>query len=138
VRVKNRGTRSANNVTVSAYHGGPANGLTWPHGWMPMTTPSLPLGTIPSRGAAVVGPFVWTPQFVGDESMLMIASADGDLPNTDTRTGLPCATGPTPHQRLVPFDNNIGQRNVTPVSAGRHQRDSKAAKSSPRLPSDHA
>jgi zinc metalloprotease ZmpB len=28
------------------------------------------------------------------------------------------ATGPTPHWRLVPFDNNIGQRNVAPVAGG--------------------
>jgi len=48
----------------------------------------------------------------------MIASADGDLPNTDASTGLACASGPTPHWRLVPFDNNIGQRNVAPVAGG--------------------
>jgi hypothetical protein len=50
--------------------------------------------------------------------MLMIASADGDLPNTDPSTLLPCAIGPTPHWHLVPFDNNIGQRNVAPVAGG--------------------
>ena len=33
-------------------------------------------------------------------------------------SGLPCAAGPTPHWRLVPFDNNIGQRNVAPVAGG--------------------
>jgi len=32
--------------------------------------------------------------------------------------GVPCAAGPTPHWRLVPFDNNIGQRNVAPVAGG--------------------
>jgi hypothetical protein len=42
--------------------------------------------------------------------------ADGDLPNTNPLAGLPCAVGPTPHWRLVPFDNNLGQRNVTPVT----------------------
>jgi zinc metalloprotease ZmpB len=117
VRVKNRGTQTANNVTVSGYHASPATALTWPHDWTAMTTASLAAGPIPSRGSIVVGPFVWTPQFVGHECMLMIASADGDLPNTDPSTYLPCATGPTPHWRLVPFDNNIGQRNVTPVIA---------------------
>ena len=48
----------------------------------------------------------------------MYANADGDLSNADAATGLPCATGPTPHWRLVPFDNNIGQRNVAPVAGG--------------------
>jgi zinc metalloprotease ZmpB len=83
-----------------------------------MTTASLPAGSIPPGGSTVVGPFTWTPQVVGHECMLMIASADGDLPNTDPATLLPCATGPTPHWRLVPFDNNIGQRNVAPVAGG--------------------
>src|SRR5688572_1591318 len=31
---------------------------------------------------------------------------------------MPCASGPTPHWRLVPFDNNIGQRNVAPMPGG--------------------
>jgi len=81
-----------------------------------MTTAALTAESIASGGSAVVGPFIWTPQFRGQECMLMIASADGDLPNNDPATGLPCAQGPTPHWRLVPFDNNIGQRNVTLVA----------------------
>ena len=118
VRVKNRGTQSANNVTVSGYHASPASGLTWPGDWIAMTTASLPAGSIPSGGSMIVGPFVWTPQFLGEECMLIIASADGDLPNTDPASGLSCATGPTPHWRLVPFDNNLGQRNVVTVACG--------------------
>lgn len=118
VRVKNRGTQTANNVSVSGYHTSPATGLTWPDDWTPMTTASVPGGSIPSGGSTIVGPFSWTPEFIGHECMLMIATADGDLPNTDPATGLACATGPTPHWRLVPFDNNIGQRNVAPVAGG--------------------
>jgi hypothetical protein len=30
----------------------------------------------------------------------------------------PAAAGPIPHWRLVPFDNNIAQRNVAPVPGG--------------------
>jgi hypothetical protein len=116
VRVKNRGTQSANNVVVSGYQASPASGLTWPGDWIPMTTASLPAGSIPSGGSAIIGPFAWTPQFLGHECMLMIAGADGDLPNTDPSAGLPCATGPTPHWRLVPFDNNLGQRNIMPIA----------------------
>ena len=119
VRVKNRGTQSADNVIVAGYHTKPASGLTWPDDWIPMTPPpSLPARSIPPLGSTIVGPFVWTPQFVGHECILMIASADGDKPNTDPSTLLPCATGPTPHWHLVPFDNNIGQRNVAPVAGG--------------------
>jgi hypothetical protein len=36
------------------------------------------------------------------------SQADGDPSNADT------VNGPIPHWRLVPFDNNIGQRNVSP------------------------
>jgi hypothetical protein len=119
VRVRNRGTQMANNVSVFGYHADPASDLTWPGDWAAMTTAVLPADSISSGGSSVVGPFIWTPQFLGNECMLMIVSADGDPPNTDPSTGLPCATGPTPHWRLVPFDNNIGQRNVTPVAAVR-------------------
>jgi hypothetical protein len=117
-RVKNRGTQTANNVSVSGYHTTPASGLNWPDDWTAMDTASVSAGSIASGGSAIVGPLAWTPQFIGHECMLMIATADGDLANTDPATGLPCATGPTPHWRLVPFDNNIGQRNVAPVSGG--------------------
>jgi len=118
VRVKNRGTQPANNVSVSGYHSSPSSGLTWPHDWTAMTTASVSGGSIASGGSTIIGPFVWTPQFIGHECMLMVASADGDPANTDPATGLPCATGPTPGWRLVPFDNNIGQRNVAPVPGG--------------------
>ena len=123
VRVKNRGTQTANDVTVCGYQADPASGLNWPNDWTAMTTASLPADPIASGGSTIVGPFVWTPRFLGSECMLMIASADGDLPNTDPSTGLPCARGPTPHWRLVPFDNNIGQHNVTPVASGTIQED---------------
>src|SRR5262249_49082153 len=106
VRVKNRGTQTADNVTVSGYHADPASGLAWPGDWTPMRTAALRAGAIVSGGSAILGPFVWAPQCPGNECLLMIASADGDLPNTDPSTGLPCARGPTPHSRLVPFDNN--------------------------------
>lgn len=118
VRVKNRGTQTANNVSVSGYHTSPATGLNWPDDWTPMTTATVAAGSIASGDSAIVGPFEWTPEFIGHECMLMIATADGDLANTDPSTGFPCAAGPTPHWRLVPFDNNIGQRNVAPVAGG--------------------
>ena len=61
-----------------------------------MTTAALPAESIASGGSAVVGPFIWTPQFRDQECMLMIASADGDLPNTDPATELPCANRNAP------------------------------------------
>ncbi|HEV2175767.1 MAG TPA: hypothetical protein VGW33_00965 [Terriglobia bacterium] len=120
VYISNRGTQPASNVVVSAYHCKPSTGLLWPDDWQPMTTASINVSGNLAAGAAnvLVGPFEWTPTALGHECMLMSVSATGDLSNADSASGLPCAAGPTPHWRLVPFDNNIGQRNVAPVAGG--------------------
>ncbi|WP_353828163.1 hypothetical protein [Agromyces sp. SYSU T0242] len=109
VRVKNRGTHTADEVRVDAYHALPGAGLTFPGDWTPMTTATLPGASIPSGGSTVVGPFAFVPTQVGHECLLAVAHAAGD-PGNDTTI-----TGPIPEHRLVPFDNNIGQRNVSPV-----------------------
>lgn len=116
VRVKNRGTQPANNVVVKVFQGDPASGLVWPTGWQAVTTPQLPAaGPIPPGDQTVVGPFEWTPQISGQESLLASVSAPdapgapGDLSNADT------VNGAIPHWRLVPFDNNVAQRNVSPT-----------------------
>jgi zinc metalloprotease ZmpB len=119
VNVANRGTQAASNVVVSAYHCKPSAGLLWPDDWSAMTTASITVpGTIASGATVLVGPFEWTPSEIGHECMLMSVSATGDISNNDPASGFPCAVGPTPHWRLVPFDNNIGQRNVAPVAGG--------------------
>jgi hypothetical protein len=111
-RVKNRGSQTAQNVVVSAYNCQPATGLVWPDDWQAMTTASLPSADIPSGASQIVGPFEWTPQVIGHECVLASVTADGDTSNADT------VAGPIPHWRLVPFDNNIGQRNLAPVAGG--------------------
>jgi zinc metalloprotease ZmpB len=119
VRVKNRGTQHANNVVVRGYSANPGVGLSWPGDWTPMNTPQITVaGGIPPGGSVVVGPFRWKPRSVGHECMFMEVSATGDLSNIDAGTFFPCAAGPTPEWRLVPFDNNLGQRNVAPVPGG--------------------
>jgi hypothetical protein len=118
VRVRNRGSQQANNVVVRGYSANPSAVLSWPDDWTPMDTPQLDVaGGVPAGGNVVVGPFQWTPRNVGKETMLMEVSADGDFSNIDRRTFFPCATGPTQEWQLVPFDNNLGQRNVTPIAA---------------------
>jgi zinc metalloprotease ZmpB len=110
VRVKNRGTQAAPNVRVDAYHCLPGAGLSFPDDWQPMHTPTLPAGAaLPSGGQTIVGPFVFVPTQVGHECLLAIAHADGDAGNDTT------IQGTIPEHRFVPFDNNIGQRNVSPV-----------------------
>ena len=119
VRLHNRGGQQANNVIVNAYHCRPSTGLLWPSDWQAMTTPQLIVpGGVPAGGSVVVGPFDWTPTVAGHECLLVYANATGDLSNADALSGLPCAAGPTPHWWLVPFDNNLGQRNVAPVAGG--------------------
>jgi hypothetical protein len=116
VRVKNRGTQPANSVRVDAYHCLPGTGLAFPDDWQPMTTATLSLGTpIAPGGSAIVGPFEFTPTQVGHECLLAIAHADGD-PGNDTTL-----MGTIGENRLVPFDNNIGQRNVNPVPPSFHR-----------------
>ncbi len=110
VRVKNRGTQTAENVRVDAYHALPGTGLAFPDDWQPMATASLPAsGSIASGGSTIVGPFAFVPTQVGHECLLAIAHAKGDQGNNTT------INGTIPESRLVPFDNNIGQRNVNPV-----------------------
>ncbi len=119
VRVNNRGTQAANGVVVRTYHCVPATGLVWPDDWILTTTGEIAVaGSIPAGGDVIVGPFTWTPQVIGHECLLASVSADGDLANIDAASGLPAATGPSPHWWIVPNDNNIAQRNVAPVPGG--------------------
>jgi hypothetical protein len=109
----------AQNLVVRTYHCVPATGLVWPDDWQPTTTGQLSVpGPLASGADVIVGPFEWTPQVIGHECLLAEVSADGDLSNVDPTGMLPAASGPIPHWRLVPFDNNIVQRNVAPVPGG--------------------
>ena len=114
VKVKNRGTQTATGVVVNAYHANPAAGLVYPNDWQPMTTPQLAAGNVAPNSVAevIVGPFEWVPTHVGHECMFMVVSAVGDASNTSNLT----AGDSIAEWRLVPNDNNIGQRNVFPVS----------------------
>jgi hypothetical protein len=112
VRIKNRGTQPATKIVVKGFHCLPGVGLEFPTDWLPMATPQL---TAPNLAASdnvgeVVGPFKWMPSQVGHECMFFSVSASGDPGNIDGRV-----VGPIPEWRLVPHDNNIGQRNVHPV-----------------------
>ncbi|MBI2853074.1 MAG: hypothetical protein HYX84_08285 [Chloroflexi bacterium] len=116
VKIKNRGTQTATNVIVKGFHCKPSAGLVWPNDWQAMTTAQLSAANIPPNNSAeiTVGPFEWVPTEVGHECMLMIVSATGDPSNISNFT----AGDSIPHWRLVPHDNNIGQRNVVPIAGG--------------------
>lgn len=119
VRIRNRGTAAATNVVVKGYSANPGAGLSWPADWKPMIVASIAVpGSIAPGAVLVVGPFKWKPQNVGHECMFMEVTTPADRSNIDAATFFPCATGPTPEWRLIPFDNNLGQRNVAPVAGG--------------------
>jgi hypothetical protein len=123
VRVRNRGTQTANGVRVHGYHCRPSAGLVWPDDWQPMTTASLTvIGGIPSGGQALVGPFAWRPRHRDHECMFMSVSAPGDRANNDTASSMPCAAGPAPLWQMVPCDNNLGLRALIPVPGGGRRR----------------
>lgn len=118
VKIKNRGMQQAQNVVVYGYHTKPGAGLNWPGDFDPFTTASINVGTVNANNTqeVVVGPFEWTPNInaYGHDCMLMLVTADGDASNVDNFT----AGETIPEWRLVPNDNNVGQRNVNPVPGG--------------------
>ena len=118
VKIKNRGTQLATNVTVRAFHCRPSAGLVYPDDWQPMTIAQLPAQNVQPAAEVLVGPFDWMPSQVGHECMFMVVSAPDDLSNIDNFT----ANDSMEEWRLVPNDNNIGQRNVSPVVSATSQR----------------
>jgi hypothetical protein len=119
VKVKNRGTMVATNVTVKGFHSLPGAGLTWPTDFVAMTPAAgLTAASVPanSAGEVMLGPFEWVPNTnaYGHDCVLMIASVSGDPSNVDNF--IPGET--IAEWRLVPNDNNVGQRNVQLVPGG--------------------
>lgn len=118
VKIKNRGTAQAQNVVVKGFHCKPSAGVLWPTNLQPMTTTAIAVGTLAANNGEekLVGPFEWTPveNAWGHDCMMMIVSATGDPSNVDNFT----AGEVVEDWRLVPNDNNVGQRNVTLVPGG--------------------
>jgi hypothetical protein len=119
VKVMNRGTSSATDVNVRGFHCLPGAGLTWPTDFTEMN----PIGglNVASIGAnnseeITVGPFKWIPNenVYGHDCILVVVSTDGDPSNIDNFTG----SETIEEWRLVPNDNNVGQRNVSIVPGG--------------------
>jgi hypothetical protein len=118
VKIKNRGTQTANNVVVRGFHTKPAAGLLWPVDFEAFTTAQVSVGTLGANNSQekIVGPFEWEPNVnaYGHDCMLMIVSATSDPSNIDNFTPGEVIA----EWRLVPNDNNIGQRNVNLLPGG--------------------
>jgi len=127
VRVRNRGTTQAQNVKVRGFHVRPGGAAVWPTDFQPLTTPHLAVGTLApnNQQEKIVGPFAWVPTTgaFGRDSLLMVASANGDPSNTDHFT----ASASIPDWRLVPNDNNIGMRTVVPTAGESPQPEDSGA-----------
>lgn len=117
VRVKNKGTDMAGSgpITVKAFHADPGIGLTWPDDWVPMDTPSITVPNVLPGGAnhVVVGPFPWTPTVVGHECVVAVVECANDHAIEQDLL----LTDHVGDGDLVPFDNNMGQRNLAPTPA---------------------
>jgi hypothetical protein len=111
VRVRNRGTGTASDPSVVLHSADPTSGLQWPAAWTSVAPQQAAGGPIASGGDAVVGPFSWSPAAAGPLALLAGATATGDDSNADT------ISGPIEHWRLIPFDNNLAQRDVEVESA---------------------
>ncbi|KAI9771881.1 MAG: hypothetical protein M1840_001651 [Geoglossum simile] len=117
-RVKNRGSNAAGSgpVKVRVFHCSPGIGLVWPDDWVEMDASQVtqPLNILPGTGNGdIVGPFTWIPTEIGHECVLAIVECANDRAVTQD---LP-ASAHVEHSKLVPFDNNIAQRNLVPTLA---------------------
>ena len=116
VKIKNRGTQAASNITVRGFHTLPGAGLTWPGDFAEFSpTGGLNVASLAANSSEeiTVGPFEWEPNLnaYGHDCMLMVVSTAPDPANIDHFT----PGESIPEWRLVPNDNNIGQRNVIPA-----------------------
>lgn len=111
-RVRNRGSSTANQVNVRGFHCKPLAGHVWPTDFTTMDTPEIGAPTIQPNDSEeiLVGPFEWVPNpnEDGDDSMMMVVSAEGDPDNADKYH----AGRTIEDWRLVPNDNNIAIRTV--------------------------
>jgi hypothetical protein len=117
VTIKNRGVKPATGVVVRAFQARPQSKRLFPRDYEPMKPGRLTVARVAPNSSTkmVVGPFAWMPSGGGQDYLLMIASADGDPSNVDNFVGRESI----PDWRLVPNDNNIGQRRVSIVKEGR-------------------
>ena len=112
VRVRNRGSASlpAGAATLRAYHCDPGTGMVWPRHFTGLGQLTV-TEAVPAGGAVRVGPFVWTPRVADHECLLAVVSTPQDLAVPDVYPG------ELNHGLLVRYDNNVGQRNVSPQLA---------------------
>ena len=116
MKLKNRGTQTANGVRVRGFHCRPSAGAIWSTGVQAMTTEMIDVGTVrgKNREEKIVGPFEWMPiDGRGHDCLFMVASSNQDPTNISSLTDEEMV----PTWRLIPNDNNVAQRSVQVVPA---------------------
>ena len=109
IKLSNRGTTSASDITIKGYQSNSQSHFDWPANWHSLTTPEVSEpGPIASNQSTIVGPFQWEPAFDGENGILMVASNNEDPSISDNPVIQNKVLG---NWRLVPVDNNIAQRN---------------------------
>lgn len=112
VKVKRKGTGNPGTVNVKAFSCSPGTGLSWPTHWTASSPASLSATTLATATEEWVGPFEFTPTEVNHACVFAIVEAANDSANTQN------LVGNVPHWMLISFDNNIAQRNLSPVPGG--------------------
>ncbi|KAK6523089.1 hypothetical protein TWF694_005987 [Orbilia ellipsospora] len=117
VRVKNRGSDASGSgpVKVRVFHSLPGLGLVWSDDWTEMDASlvSQPSNILSGTDKGViVGPFTWIPTQLGHECVLAVVECEKDHALTQN-----LHSPHVEHSQMVPFDNNIAQRNLFPTAA---------------------
>ena len=108
VRVRNRGTTRADNVSVEAFRCDPGTSMVWPDDFQTMCV--LPFtGVIEPGASAMLGPFIWIPTLKEHECLIAVATSPDDP------TAAWMFPKKIPHHPLVLFDNNVGLRNIRDI-----------------------
>ena len=110
VRVHNRGLQPAAGCGVEAFRCDPGTAMLWPDDLHSIGLLNI-LGDVLPGSSVRVGPFIWTPHIVDHECLFAIVSGPGDHSIAD------CYDGSLQHSLLVQYDNNVGQRNVSPQNS---------------------
>jgi hypothetical protein len=116
VRVHNRGVKEAKAGTfrVETLRCDPGTGMIWsanpesPGNHFESIGKLLIQEAIPPGGTVRVGPFLWKPDIVSHECLVAVVHGADDPAITAT------LKEDVPGQKVVRFDNNVGQRNVSP------------------------
>ncbi len=120
VRVRNRGTATMTSIAVDLYWAAGAAAIPWPGGWTPVGTANI---ASLAPGASAVVSLPWIPPLSGHYCFLARVHSAED---------------PVRYEGLVPFDNNLCQRNIHVLDPESTHHDSSIIIANPKGAPAHA